>query len=135
MEKTTLVLGASAKPERFSYDAIRSLQKNNIPVIAIGRREQILETLKSAKEFRRNQRCTYSNSLSVSCKSERILQFYSVAEPTRIIFNPGTTNPELAGMAVKKGITVVNECMLVMLNKGLLVTIPIASSINLSSAI
>ena len=49
MEKTTLVLGASAKPERFSYDAIRSLQKNNIPVIAIGRRDADLGDIKITK--------------------------------------------------------------------------------------
>ncbi len=51
MEKTTLVLGASAKPERFSYDAVRSLQRNNIPVIAIGRRDADLGDIKISKKF------------------------------------------------------------------------------------
>jgi predicted CoA-binding protein len=38
--------------------------------------------------------------------------------PKRIIFNPGTTNPELAEMARKAGIEVVDDCLLVMLNTG-----------------
>ncbi len=49
-------------------------------------------------------------------------EFYSsifALNPKRIIFNPGTINPELADMARKKGIEVVNDCMLVMLNKGI----------------
>ena len=84
MDKTTLVLGASANTERFSYDAIRSLQKNNIPVIAIGRRDADLGDIKISKRIPVGiDRCTYSNPLYVSCKSERVLQFYYVAEPQK----------------------------------------------------
>ncbi|HCC71919.1 MAG TPA: hypothetical protein DEQ09_12325, partial [Bacteroidales bacterium] len=46
MEKTTLVLGASSKPDRFAYKAIRSLQRRNIPVIAIGRKDVDLDGIK-----------------------------------------------------------------------------------------
>ena len=77
MEKTTLVLGASPKPERFSYKAIRSLQKNNIPVIAVGRRDADLGDIKISKGMPDgHRRHTYRNSLYVGSKSERILQFY-----------------------------------------------------------
>jgi len=34
MEKTTLVLGASPNPDRYSFRAVKTLQKKNIPVIA-----------------------------------------------------------------------------------------------------
>lgn len=35
-EKTTLVLGASLKPIRYSNQAIKRLRENKIPTIAIG---------------------------------------------------------------------------------------------------
>jgi predicted CoA-binding protein len=120
MQKTTLVLGASPKPERFSYDAIRSLQKNNVPVIALGRREADLGDIMIRKGMPDDIRGIHTVTLYLSAANQKeYYNFILSLKPHRIIFNPGTTNPELAEMAVKKGITVVNECMLVMLNKGI----------------
>jgi predicted CoA-binding protein len=119
MEKTTLVLGASANTERFSYDAIRSLQKNNIPVIAVGRKDADLGDIKICKRIPYGITGVHTVTLYLSAANQK--EYYSFIlslEPKRIIFNPGTTNPELAEMAMKKGITVVNECMLVMLKQG-----------------
>ena len=39
-------------------------------------------------------------------------------KPARIIFNPGTYNPELSDMAKKAGIETINDCALVMLAQG-----------------
>jgi predicted CoA-binding protein len=120
MKKTTLVLGASPKPERFSYEAIRSLQRNNIPVIALGRREADLGDIKIRKGIPGNITGVHTVTLYLSAVNQK--EYYSFIlslKPKRIIFNSGTINPELAEMAIKKGIEVVNECMLVMLNKGL----------------
>jgi uncharacterized protein len=120
MEKITLVLGASAKPERFSYDAIRSLQKNNIPVIPIGKRDADLGDIKITKVLPDGIATVHTITLYLSAKNQK--EYYSFIfslNPKRIIFNPGTINPELAQMARKKGIEVVNGCMLVMLNKGI----------------
>ena len=39
-------------------------------------------------------------------------------EPQRIIFNPGTENPELAKLAQERGIETVEGCTLVMLSIG-----------------
>ena len=119
MEKTTLVLGASPKPERFSYDAIRNLQKNNIPVIAIGRRNADLGDIKITKVLPDGVNTVHTVTLYLSAANQK--EYYSFIlslKPERIIFNPGTINPELAEIARKKGIEVVNGCMLVMLNKG-----------------
>ena len=49
MGKTTLVLGASPNPDRFSNKAILRLQKLNVQVIAIGRRDIDLEYIKIRK--------------------------------------------------------------------------------------
>ncbi|MBC7126091.1 MAG: CoA-binding protein, partial [Bacteroidales bacterium] len=39
-------------------------------------------------------------------------------KPKRLIFNPGTENPELEKLARKHGIDVVEGCTLVMLSNG-----------------
>ena len=119
MEKTTLVLGASANTERLSYDAIRSLQKNNIPVIAVGRRDADLGDIKIIKRIPAGITGVHTVTLYLSAANQK--EYYSFIlslKPKRIIFNPGTINSELAGMAIRKGIAVVNECMLVMLKQG-----------------
>jgi predicted CoA-binding protein len=42
-------------------------------------------------------------------------QYLMQLQPQRIIFNPGTENPELAALAKQNGIEVVVACTLVML--------------------
>ena len=67
MEKITLVLGASPNPERFSYKAIITLQRRNIPVIAIGRRDADLGTVK----IRKGMPADTGNVHTVTLVSER----------------------------------------------------------------
>jgi uncharacterized protein len=120
MEKTTLVLGASPNPNRFAYKAIRSLQRRNIPIVAIGRRDIDLdENLKIRKGKPKNIGVIHTVTLYMNSKFQQEYYDYIMdIHPKRIIFNPGTTNPELAEMARKAGIEVVDDCLLVMLNTG-----------------
>jgi uncharacterized protein len=120
MEKTTLVLGASPNPNRFAYKAIRSLQRRNIPVIAIGRRDVDLdENLKIRSGKPKNIGRVHTVTLYMNAKfQEEYYDYILSLEPKRIIFNPGTTNPDFAQKASKAGIEVVDDCLLVMLNNG-----------------
>ena len=119
MEKVTLVMGASANPERFSYEAIRSLQRRNIPVIAIGRKDVDNEGLKIRKGMPLDIGVIHTVSLYMNVKIQKEYYSYILSlRPKRIIFNPGTKNPEFAERAKREGIEVVNDCMLVMLNAG-----------------
>ena len=87
MEKTTLVLGASAKPERFSYDAIRSLQRYNIPVIPIGRKDADLGDIKITKVLPEGISEVHTVTLYHVCrKSERVLQFHFLPETKKDYF-------------------------------------------------
>jgi predicted CoA-binding protein len=120
MEKTTLVLGASHKPERFSYKAIRKLQENDIPVIAVGRRDVDLGDIQIRKGFPDDITGVHTVTLYLSASNQReYYDFIFSLGPKRIIFNPGTINPELQKLAIAKGIEVVNGCILVMLNDGI----------------
>ena len=119
MEKTTLVLGASPRPERFSYDAVKSLQEKKIPVIALGKRDAEIGDIIIRKGMPSGITGVHTVTLYLSAENQK--EYYSFIislNPRRIIFNPGTANPEFADMARRKGIEVINDCMLVMLKRG-----------------
>ena len=118
-EKVTLVLGASSNPERVSYEAVISLRNRGIPVIAVGRRENDIGDVKIVRGMPVPGTKVHTVTLYMSAANQ--VEFYDYIlslEPERIIFNPGTGNPELADMASIRGIEVVERCMLVMLKKG-----------------
>jgi predicted CoA-binding protein len=119
MEKTTLVLGASSNPERFSYTAVRRLQQSDIPVVAVGNKEADLGDILIHKGLSVVTQEIHTVTMYLSAKYQK--QYYSsilALKPKRIIFNPGTANPEFAAIARRNGIQVVTGCMLVMLKKG-----------------
>ena len=119
IEKRTLVLGASSNPERVSYQAVKSLKKRNIPVIAIGNREYISEDLYIIKGKPDDIIPIHTITLYLGPQNQPEYYDYIVSlHPERIIFNPGTHNPELVKIALKNGIEVVEGCMLVMLKTG-----------------
>jgi uncharacterized protein len=119
MEKTTLVLGASHNPERFSYKAVRQLQAGNIPVIALGRRNADLGNIQIRKGMPDDITGVHTVTMYLSAANQKeYYDFIFSLRPERIIFNPGTINPELQAIARQKGIEVITDCMLVMLRNG-----------------
>ncbi len=119
MEKTTLILGASPKPSRFAYKAVRSLQRRDIPLIAIGRKEVDLDGILIKTGKPKDIPKVHTVALYLNKESQKEYYDYILSlKPSRIIFNPGTTNPDLAELALKNDIEVVNDCLLVMLNTG-----------------
>lgn len=117
-EKKTLVLGASANPSRYSYLAMNRLKAHNHPVVAVGRRETEvagIPILKAPVEEEGVDTVTlYLNPTHQQEYYDYILRLH----PKRIIFNPGTENPELMKMAKERGIEPVVACTLVMLATG-----------------
>lgn len=100
MEKVTLVLGASSNPERVAYQAVKSLKKRGIPLIALGRREYEDKDLKIVKEMPADIRHVHTVTLYLSPGNQK--EYYNIIlslNPKRIIFNPGSQNPELARLA------------------------------------
>ncbi len=115
MGKTTLVVGASENPERYSNRAVRKLHAHGHPVIAVGRRvgmigdEPILTTIPEHTAI--DTVTMYLNAHNQEAWEKLVLDL----SPARIIFNPGAENPELAMKAEARGIEVVEACTLVML--------------------
>ena len=117
-QKKTLVLGASLKPHRFSYKAVIRLLRHDIPVVAIGSREGAIGEVKITKSFPElsdiHTITLYLGPKNQAEYTDTILKI----NPARVIFNPGTENPEFEHLLKSRGIEVVEGCMLVMLSKG-----------------
>lgn len=115
-KKKTLVLGASTNPERYSYLAISSLTKHEHPVIAIGRREGKV----AGVEFEVEQvpfKDIDTVTLYLNPKNQESYYDYIIElNPKRVLFNPGTENPELQAKLDEVGIGYEEACTLVLLN-------------------
>lgn len=118
MSKTTLVLGASANPARYSNLAINKLRRYNHPVVAIGKRNGVVgDTTVETAERKIDNLDTITLYLNPG-NQKQYYEYILDLHPKRIIFNPGTENDELAKMAKEKGIEPVEACTLVMLSTG-----------------
>jgi predicted CoA-binding protein len=118
-DKVTLVLGASANPDRVSYEAVRILISRGIPVVAVGRKEYDMGDVRILAGRPEIAEKIHTVTLYLSAANQVEYYDYILSlEPKRIIFNPGTINPELAEMATINGILCVEACMLVMLKTG-----------------
>lgn len=116
--KKTLVLGASENHKRYSYLAVKSLQSQGHDVIAVGKRKgniDEVEILTEAPQINDIHTVTlYLNPQNQQAYYDYIVQL----KPQRVIFNPGTENPELQRKVAMIGINTLEACTLVMLNSG-----------------
>ena len=118
MGKKTVIIGASDNPERYSYKATISLQNHNHEVIPVGIRNGKINDLEIFidKPFVHN---VDTVTLYVGPQNQEAWKDYVLSlKPKRIIFNPGTENPEINNVFVKNGIETIEACTLVMLSIG-----------------
>lgn len=116
--KKTLIIGASDNSERYAYKAAEKLLKYGHEIELEGIRKGIV----FGKEISVDK-ITYSNidtiTLYVGPKNQLSWYDYILSiNPKRIIFNPGTENPELVQLTENKGIECIEACTLVMLSIG-----------------
>src|SRR5690349_16674241 len=113
MSKTTLVLGASANPSRYSNLAINRLRSHDHPVVDIGKRDcKVGDTTVETAMRKIDDLDTITLYLNPG-NQKQYYDYIMDLHPKRIIFNPGTENDELAKMAKDKGIQPVEACTLV----------------------
>jgi predicted CoA-binding protein len=119
MEKVTMVIGASPNPKRVSNIALKKLTKMNIPFIAIGRGDYDLGDIKIIKGMPEDVKKVHTVTLYMNARNQIDYYNYILSlQPERIIFNPGSNNPELTRLALEQGINVVEGCMLIMIATG-----------------
>ncbi len=117
-QKKTLVLGTSLKSERYSNIAIHKLTKKNIETVAIGlRKGKIKNVLIETEKIPFKDIHTITLYLNAK-RQQDYYQYVINMNPKRVIFNPGTENPEFYAILKKNGIEVEIACTLVLLQMG-----------------
>lgn len=114
--KKTLVLGASDNPSRYSFLAVHRLRAYGHPVVAIGKKNGVVNDVTIEKEKKQIEN-VHTVTLYLNPAHQKQYYDYIVSlKPQRIIFNPGAENDELADLAIKNGIKPLEACTLVLLS-------------------
>lgn len=114
--KKTLVLGATARTDRYANMAINSLVNHGHSVIAIGQQAGEVAGVKiQTKAIPVKSIDTVT--LYLNPRNQREYYNYIIeSQPKRVIFNPGTENPEFYQLLKSNSIEVEVACTLVLLS-------------------
>jgi len=116
MSKKTLVLGASLKTERYSNRAVVKLVDNQHETVAFGLRKGEIAGVVVDTELQQYKNLD-SVTLYLNRKRQKEYYYYIIGlKPKRVIFNPGTENPELYALLEAENIEVEVACTLVLLS-------------------
>lgn len=112
----TLVMGASENVQRYANMAVRKLLNYNHNVKAFGNREGEINGVAITKEL-----IPYTDidtvTLYLNPTNQKPFYDYILSlKPRRVIFNPGTENPEFQSQLKDKGIEFEEACTLVLLS-------------------
>lgn len=117
MQKT-LVFGASLKPNRYSNLAIHRLFENGFTTEAFGLKSGEISNIKVKTKLDDFQDI---HTITLYLNPQRQKEYYEAIvgmRPERVIFNPGTENPEFYKLLQEKKIEVEVACTLVLLATG-----------------
>jgi predicted CoA-binding protein len=113
--KKTLVLGASTNPERYACKAIHMLTEKGHSVLAIGQKSgEVADVKIHTKTIPLKNIDTVTLYLN-PLRQRDYYNYIIETQPKRVIFNPGTENPEFYQLLQGNGIKVEVACTLVLL--------------------
>ena len=116
MSKKTLVFGASLKPNRYSNLAIHRLVIFENEVVAYGLEQGEVAGVTIDTELKSYK---YIDTVTLYLNQENQKEYYDYIvdlKPKRVIFNPGTENPEFYSVLNKNDIDYEVACTLVLLS-------------------
>ena len=116
--KKTLILGASSNPSRYSNLAAHRLVAHGHQIVNVGIRQGEVAgvPIETADQIHSDL-----DTITLYLGPQNQPQYYDYilkSKPKRIIFNPGTENPELESLAEAQGIETTEACTLVLLSTG-----------------
>lgn len=114
--KKTLVLGASTKSDRYAYKAVNMLVEKGHSVLAIGQNSGEVAGIKIQTKAIPLKNI---DTISLYLNPVRQRDYYNYiieAKPKRVIFNPGTENPEFYQLLQLNDIKAEVACTLVLLS-------------------
>jgi uncharacterized protein len=113
------VLGASNKPERYSFQAVKLLAEKGHAVCPVHPALATIDGVPVFKQLGDIPVPLHTLTVYVGCeRSTALAAAILAARPQRVIFNPGAENPVLAQQLQAAGIRVENACTLVLLRTG-----------------
>ncbi len=116
--KTTVVIGASENTERYSYRVTRMLHRQKIPVVAIGLKTGEIDGVQIQTGLPKIENVDTVTLYVGPAHQPQYYDYVLNLNPERVIFNPGTENPEFEEKVRKAGIEVLQACTLTMLTVG-----------------
>jgi predicted CoA-binding protein len=112
----TVVLGASPDISKYSYKCVKSLVRHGHEAVPVGKypgKIEDIEILTGKPQIPG----VHTVALYLSPANQKDYYEYILSlNPARIIFNPGTHNQELIDLAKGRGIKVIVDCTLILLN-------------------
>ena len=115
--QTVCILGASDKPERYSYKAKNLLQQYGHTTLLVHPKLTVIENQQVYSDLKQIAKKIDTLTIYINPKlSSSIFNDIIELKPKRVIFNPGTENPEIYNHLTDVGIKVEEACTLVLLN-------------------
>ena len=112
----TLVFGASPKPGRYSNIAIQRLKNANENVVAFGMKEGAVDGVRIDTELKPYENIDTVTLYMNPLRQKAYYDYILALQPKRVIFNPGTENPEFYELLEENNIAYEVACTLVLLS-------------------
>ena len=116
--KRTLVIGASEKPERYSYKAIKALRQHGHEVVALAAKPGKVADVDFKTEAVDLPAIDTVTLYVGPQNQDGYMEYVEKLQPKRVIFNPGTENEAFVERLEKAGIQSEIACTLVLLSIG-----------------
>ncbi|MEY3405158.1 MAG: hypothetical protein RL161_588, partial [Bacteroidota bacterium] len=113
-------IGASPNPDRVAFQAAGMLKAHGYEFIPVGIKEgEVLgkKILSQAQLMELSEVDTVTLYIRPDLQSDWYSDILNL-KPRRIIFNPGTENPEFESLAQQNGVEATEACTLVLLSTG-----------------
>ncbi len=116
MQKNVVIVGASGNEDRYAYMAQQLLMEKGYPVIPVSIKEAEILGVKTVASIKDIDFPVNTVTLYVGPqRQQEIIEHIIHLKPQRVIFNPGTENPEAYEQLEKAGIDYEEACTLVLL--------------------
>jgi uncharacterized protein len=117
--KTTLILGASDKPQRYAFKAQQSLTEHGHSVVLINPKGGVINGVNCLTNLSQVDQPIDTITVYVNPSIvQSLVDDIAAIKPKRVIFNPGSESAQAQQHLQQQGIEVVEACTLVMLTLG-----------------
>lgn len=114
--QTVVVLGASDKQHRYSYKAIKLLERYGHNIIPVHPKLTDIDGLSVVENLSDINETVDTLTLYIGAdRSKLLLNEIIELKPKRVIFNPGTDSEILTERLLQEEITFIHDCTLIML--------------------